>query len=209
MNEIKYYIDLIKKEIKIAFKDNSYLLLFSTLLFLIPMFLGYFFPQYLDSLMNPVVDTFRNRVETGEIKLVTDSIFLNNFNVAIVLYFGAIFIGLLTAMILIINGMFIGYFASSMNLGTFLLLTLPHGIIELPAIIIAACGGFVLLNFIINFIIDIFKNQNNRIAISFNDNLDKLVSSLVFLGIAIVLLAIASFIEVYFTIGFANFVMGL
>lgn len=183
------------------------------------MLVGYFFAPYLNSFMAPVVDTFRNRVEVGEIKLTVSSIFSNNLFVAIVLYFGAIIFGLLTAMILISNGLFIGFFATSIPLDYFLLLTLPHGIFEISAIIIVGAAAFSLLLFLVYFFRDIINTKINqwgekpgfkdRIAISYNDNHNKLFQSLILLGIGIGLLIIATFIEVYVTVGFASFIMGL
>ncbi|KZX17145.1 hypothetical protein MBCUT_03770 [Methanobrevibacter cuticularis] len=204
-------------EIKIAFVENKFLLVFSALLFVIPMLLSYFFAPYIASYMNPMVNTFRDRVQDGQITLATDSIFLNNFTVAIMLYCGAIVVGLLTATILISNGMFIGYFATTINLKLFLILTLPHGIFEIPAIIIAGCGGFVMFKFVAYFLKDISIGKTNeygekegiysRLVISFNDKVDILVQSLVLLGVGVVLLFIASIIEVYVTVDLAKFLI--
>lgn len=112
------------------------------------MLFGYFFAPYISEILNPMVDSFRDRVQQGDIKITHDSIFFNNVFVGIMMYCGAVAFGLLTAITLITNGIFIGYFATQMPLYAFLLYTLPHGIFEIPAIIIAGCSGFVLFKFI-------------------------------------------------------------
>jgi len=210
----KHYAKLIGFEIKSAFTENKYFLLLSTLLFVIPMLIGYFFAPNLKFFLQPMVDTFRDRVQSGDIKLTVPSIFFNNFYVALMIYFGAIFFGLITVMLLISNGLFIGYFATNLPLDIFLLLTLPHGIFEIPGIIIAGAGGFTLISFVPYFLDDIVsfeKNQygerpklRDRVIISFNNNYKRLSQSLTLLGVAIVLLIIAAFIEVYVTMHIAN-----
>ncbi|MCL2116664.1 MAG: stage II sporulation protein M [Methanobrevibacter sp.] len=181
------------------------------------MILAYFSAPYLESYLQPMVNNFRDRVQSGDLKLTMYSIFFNNFSVAIMIYFGAIFLGLITAILLMINGAFIGYFATSLPLDVFFLLTLPHGIFEIPGILIAGAGGFTLFTFILYFLKDIFLFERNkwsekpklreRVAISFNNNSKKISQSLILLGLAIVLLIIGAFIEVYVTINLANYLI--
>lgn len=214
---IKENINLTKNWIKMAFIENKYILLFSTLLFVIPMFLGYIFAPYLESLLDPVVNNFQNKIQEGEIKLTFESIFSNNLYVLLTIYSGAIVFGLITAMILISNGLFIGYYANGIPLETFLILTLPHGIFEIPAIIIAGAGSFTLISFLIYFIKGLIFPERNKwgekpktlkiISNSFNKNFNKLGQSLTLLIVGIILLAIAAFIETYITINLANFIL--
>ncbi|MEA4957836.1 MAG: stage II sporulation protein M [Methanobrevibacter sp.] len=184
------------------------------MLFLIPMFFGYFFAPYISGAMNPMVDSFRERVQQGDIQLTHNSIFFNNIYVGIILYCGAITFCLITASVLITNGVFIGYFATKMPLYSFLLLTLPHGIFEIPAIIIAGASGFVMFKFLVEFIKDIAYPKaisdevkisvKHRITNSLNNNIDRLTQSLALLGFSAILLVIAAFIEAYLTISIAN-----
>ncbi|MBF4469296.1 MAG: stage II sporulation protein M [Methanobrevibacter arboriphilus] len=202
---------------KSAFSENKFIILFSTLLFVIPMLFGYFFASYISEAMNPVINSFRERVQQGDIQLTHDSIFFNNVYVGIILYCGAITFGLLTASVLISNGIFIGYFATKMPLYSFLLLTLPHGIFEIPAIIIAGSSGFIMFKFLVEFFKGIVKpvitndevrlSVKNRIANSLNNNINRLTQSLVLLGFSVVLFIIAAFIEAYLTIGIARLFM--
>jgi uncharacterized membrane protein SpoIIM required for sporulation len=202
--------------------ENKFIILLSTALFVIPMFLGYFFAPYISEALNPMVDSFRDRVQSGDIKLTHDSIFFNNVYVGIMLYCGGVVFGLFTALILISNGVFIGYYATQMQLSLFLLFTLPHGIIEIPAIILTGASGFIMFKFLIEFFYGIINPKLNedqtqginiklgikdRVINSGNVNIDRLTQSLALLGLSAVLLLIAAFIEAYLTIPIANFFM--
>jgi len=201
-----------------AFVENKFIILFSILIFIIPMFIGYIFAHYISELLNPMVDSFRDRVQNGDIKIAFDSIFLNNIKVGIIMYGGAVVFGLLTALLLISNGVFIGYFATQMPLNAFLLYTLPHGIFEIPAVILAGASGFILFKFIVSFIFNIFsskinENHNNfdnltlkdKIVYSLNFNINKLTQSISLFGLSFVLFIIAAVVEAYLTIPIASF----
>ena len=144
------------------------------------MILGYFYAHYFTSTLNPMVDTFRDRVDRGEIQLTQSSLFFNNVYVAILIYFGGAFFGIATASLLITNGLFIGFFATKYSVYYFLVLTLPHGIFEIPGIIIAGAGGFAMFTFLFNFFKGIIfpkiANFENSDELNSFDNLDELNS---------------------------------
>ena len=149
--DIKHYLEIAKEETKAAFSNNKWLLLFSTVLFVIPLLIGYFYADSISEYIQPMVDNFQKQVDEGVITLTTHSIFTNNVTVAFILYALGALGGVLGAIILINNGLFIGYFGADFNIYAYLALTLPHGIFEIPAIIIATTGGFVLLSFALHF----------------------------------------------------------
>ena len=189
--DIKHYLRIAKEETKAAFSNNKWLLLFSTVLFV----------------------NFQKQVDEGVITLTTHSIFTNNVTVAFILYALGALGGVLGALILANNGMFIGYFGADFNIYAYLALTVPHGIFEIPAIIIATTGGFVLLSFVLHFLwnlrspdysyLDIFDPYfsdvkitfKQRCYVSFKMNQNKIKESFVFLCLAVILLIIAAFIE--------------
>lgn len=227
MADIKYYLEIAKDEIKSAFSNNKTLLFISILLFVIPMFIGYFYADSISEYIQPMVDAFKQEVADGSITLSTQSLFVNNATVAIILYALAALGGVLGAIILANNGLFIGYFGVDFNIWAYLALTLPHGIFEIPAIIIATTGGFVLLSFLIHFIyglispdlsyLDIFDPYFSKVKITtkqrfyaaFKKNQDKLKESFIFLCLSIVLLIIAAFIEANITVPLASWLFSL
>lgn len=223
--DIKHYLKIAKEETKAAFSNNKWLLLFSTLLFVIPLLLGYFYADSISEYIQPMVDNFQKQVDEGTITLTTHSIFSNNVTVAIMLYALGALGGVLGALILANNGMFIGYFGADFNIYAYLALTVPHGIFEIPAIILATTGGFVLLSFVLHFIwdlrspdysyLDIFDPYFSDVKITlkercyaaFKMNQNKLKESFIFLCLAVILLIIAAFIEANLTIPFASWIL--
>ena len=225
--DIKHYLEIAKEETKAAFSNNKWLLLFSTLLFVIPLLFGYFYADSISDYIQPMVDNFQKQVDEGVITLTTHSIFTNNVTVAIMLYALGALGGVLGALILANNGMFIGYFGADFNIYAYLALTLPHGIFEIPAIIIATTGGFVLLSFVLHFLwniispdysyLDIFDpyfsdvkiTLKQRFYAAFKKNQNKLKESFIFLCLAVILLIIAAFIEANITVPLANWLFSL
>ena len=222
MEDIKYYLEIAKEETKLAFSNNKTLLFISILLFVIPMLIGYFCANEISEYVKPIVDAFEQQVKDGTVTLTTHSLFTNNVTVAFILYALGALGGLLAAVILGNNGLFIGYTGANFNLLAYAALVVPHGIFEIPAIIIATTGGFALLSFVLHFIwnlkspdysyLDIFDpyfsnvkiTVGQRFTAAFKQNQNKLKESFIFLCLAVVLLIIAAFIEANITVPFAK-----
>lgn len=227
MIDIKYYLEIAKDETKLAFSNNKMLLFISILLFVIPVIIGYFYANEISEYIQPMVDSFEQQVEEGTISLTTYSIFTNNVSVAFILYALAALGGVLGAVILANNGLFIGYYGVDFDILAYLVLTLPHGILEIPAIIIATTGGFVLLSFILHFIwglispdlsyLDIFDPYFSNVKITtkqrfyaaFKKNQNKLKESFIFLCLSVILLFIAAFIEANITLPLASWLFSI
>lgn len=79
-------------------------------------------------------------------ELTTVGIFVNNLQASLLMVLSGLTLGLLTAFALFANGVVVGYVATPAvaETGLFgtLLLLVPHGIFELPAVFIAAAIGF-------------------------------------------------------------------
>jgi stage II sporulation protein M len=100
-------------------------------------------------------------------------IFLNNAVKAILFVFLGLAFGVLPLSMLVINGMVLGYVLSAQNSESTIFLVLkgilPHGIIEIPAILIACAYGIKLgslvVKAIINFLIPaVGKTARNELA---------------------------------------------
>ena len=227
MADIKYYSEIVKDEIKLAFANNKIFLLVSILLFVIPALIGYFYANEISAYVEPIVDQFEQQVADGTVTLTTSSLFVNNVTVAIMLYAFAALGGVLGAIILANNGLFIGYYGVDFNIWVYLALTVPHGIFEIPAIIFSTTGGFVLLSFVLHFLwslyspdysyLDIFDPYfsdvnitiKERFVAAFKKNQNKLKESFIFLCLSVVLLIVAAFIEANITINLANWIFSL
>ena len=147
----------IKNEIKSAFADNKFLILFSATAFIISLILGYVYQASLHETFAPVVQEISNNLEQGVITFSFKDIFINN----IVIVFEVFILGIIfcfSIVILLFNGFFLGYFIGAQdNLFYSLMLIIPHGIFELPSLILATSAGFVLFKFIYKSV----KSYNN------------------------------------------------
>ena len=221
MEGFKYYKDMVKEETKMAFVNNKWFLLASIMIFIIPMFIGYFYADQIAGYIQPMVDAFEQKVEDGTVTLTTSSLFINNVEVAIIIYALSALGAVLGVVVLANNGLFIGFYGAEFDLAKYVLLTLPHGIFEIPAIIIATTGGFTIFSFVLYFIYniiypdysytDIFDpyfsdvkiSMGQRITSSFKKHQGKIKESFILLCISVICLIVAAFIEANITIPLA------
>jgi len=149
-------------------------------------------PGVTEGFIREVSRELRPIIETLSINpiITTLLIFLNNLRVALISFFlGPTLLVPIT--VLYVNGFLIGSFLiySSRPLIENLLLMIPHGVIELPAIILSATSGTSVGLAIIH---KYLFRGNISIKELFIKNLKYLI-------IAILMLGIASFVEVFIT----------
>ncbi len=195
------------------YRTNEKYLMLSTFIFLGSLFLGYFLAGFFDPILSVLVDQFRRSIQQGDIRITTLSIFFHNLYTALLIYIGGVILGIFTAIFISINGLFIGYFATKNPAGDFLLLLLPHGIFEIPALIIAGAAGFRLSSFITHFMRDLITESwygpfSEKLRLFFDKNFQELKDSLTIFIIAVILLFIAAVIEANFTLAFYSFIKG-
>lgn len=211
----------IKTEIKLAFLENKIAIYISILLLVSTLITGYFLQPYLQSIFDPVVNKLTVDVKTGVITLTFQTIFTNNIFIVFRMFIFGIFF-CFSGFILAYNGFFVGYYvASSPDFFKVLMYIIPHGIFEFSSCILATSAGFVLFHFLFKFVYNIAKPDfdyidledkfynltfNDKVIYSMDKNYDKLKQSLILLGVAVVLMAVAGIIEVYVTVPFANFI---
>ncbi len=193
---------------------NEIFLWASVLLFFGPMVISYLFAGFLDPILAPLLANFQQRVSDGTLKLETLSLFINNATVATYLYIGGILVGVVTAFLLITNGLFIGYVASKVPLGDFIIFTLPHGIFEVVGIILAGTAGFKLGSVFLHFLNDVTKIKRNisiknQISYLLKVNYDDFKDSLALFIIGVILLIIAAFIEANLSISWGQFIQSV
>ncbi len=174
------------------------LLIFSTFLFLIGGFLGF------NSLNAPKSENmFCIYEKQNEIVPNFRFLFINNLKVILILSFGGVLtFGGLTIWSLIFNGIPLGLFLHSSwtlrhvgELKTFFLLIFPHGIFEIPGLIIAGSAGFKIPYEILRFVLD---KKEEIITEEDAKEFFKLV------GLSILLIFIAAVIESKITLKLAE-----
>ena len=203
----------IKKEIKLAFQENKWLIFISIIILFCFLILGYFLEPYLFDYLNPVVEELTKQVQSGAIKLTFESIFFNNIKIVFLMFI----LGLLfcfSALILAFNGFFVGYFiATTDDIFKSLLLIIPHGIFEFSSCILACASGFVLFKFLSKFLNNLSKQKDdsfsNKLSKAFELSFNILKQAFILLIIASILMVIAAIFEVYLTLPIAEFIWSI
>ncbi|WP_028595166.1 stage II sporulation protein M [Paenibacillus assamensis] len=126
-------------------------ILFSSLVFIGSIMVGWMwtgFHEFLDGQISQLGEIARTLHQSANpIVTLFIFIFFNNAIKAVLVMFSGIVFGLFPLYLLVVNGMVLGYLFFDMHregLNVFMQFTvgiLPHGILELPAIIIAAAFG--------------------------------------------------------------------
>lgn len=196
------------------YKQNEMFLLASAAIFFASMFAGYFLSGFVDQLLAGSYQSFKQGVTSGQIKLATFSIFMNNFGVALKVYASGIAFGLGSIFFLSFNGLFIGYAASKFPIGDFIVYTLPHGVFEIAGFIIAGAAGFRLASCVIHIIRDATRIKRympigEQIWQILDVNYWEFKQSFALFAITVVLILIAAFIEANFTIAIGTYLKGV
>lgn len=101
--------------------------------------------EELISLMNEEVF---EHIQSENPAIVAANIFANNTETSVILFIGGASFGLITALILSVNGFVIGlvveYVRQEQGLYVILAGVLPHGIFEIPALVLAGMFGLLL-----------------------------------------------------------------
>ncbi len=187
-------------------------ILVSSLIFLFSILYGFFITLYLpseaDSIIKEIQKMFSSIIEAPPF-LQFLIIFLNNSVTAFLAVFLGLIIGIFPFLVLFSNGTILGILAyySKINLSlfAFFVLVLPHGIIEIPVMIISCAMGFKLGSVFIKEVRNYFK-KNKKETILWLDLKKETTNAFSFFVIIIIpLLFLAAVVEVFITGYFASF----
>ena len=202
----------IKFGIKDYFNRMKYHILLSVVLFITFTLLSYYYPAIFQSLITSAVDGLKDGVKDGSIKLETLPLFMNNLSVGLNMVLGGFYLSVTTVYLLVYNALIVGYTAALMNLGYFLSFTLPHGIIELSAIILAGAAGTRVTQGVLTLLSGIYLNKENKSDI-FSEKVELALKmffdSILLIIVITVLLLIAAFIEANLTLPIGQMLMGV
>jgi stage II sporulation protein M len=193
------------------YKRNETFLVLSAGILLISIFLGYALASILSPVLGAIFGDFKNKVVQGQIQLTTLSLFTNNLKVALFIYVGGLLFGSVTAIYLIINGLFIGYAGTQFPITDYILFTMPHGIPELIGIIISGAAGFRLASCIYHIFQGLTHmrsdiSRSNQFKYIIELNIDEFWESVKLIAIAVVFLIVAAFIEANLSIAWGNYI---
>ncbi|WP_164821462.1 stage II sporulation protein M [Paenibacillus koleovorans] len=125
----------------------------AALVFLAGVVLGYAYSEQFDAFLREQIEGLRELAQSISNKphsqlYLFGFIFLNNAFKSLLIVFSGVLLAFVPIFFLVINGMIIGYLAfhqaEADQLGLLLKGILPHGVIEIPAIIVASAFGIRL-----------------------------------------------------------------
>ncbi|WP_456373405.1 stage II sporulation protein M [Methanocaldococcus sp.] len=188
LKEITDLREILKSPIR-----NKRVVLFVTAIFLISFIVSYLlidYVPYFSNLGNLLFDSFKKEVEAYGI-LDTDNnlklilfIWEHNLSVCIMDYI----IGIFSTFVIIFNSYILSYVLYKFGILTFIYLILPHGIFEIPALILSASSGILFNIGIINLLANIKFGTNKEVSYYIKESLKLLI-------LAIILFLIAGIIE--------------
>ena len=126
----------IKKEIKEAFSENRKIFLLLLVLFIINFILGAIFADDISSVLMPAL---KKAMLDGNVTSIDAlNIMIHNESAALITFIASIFFAIYALIAISLNAFVIGFMAgytvkSTQGLIMFLVLIVPHGIIEIPA----------------------------------------------------------------------------
>jgi len=170
------------------------LIIFSTIIFVSSVLIGFvstiIYPEKIKILINPIQDLAEKARGLNDLELF-GLIFINNGIKIIAVILLGIFLGIIPLFFLFINGYLVGVVAfltqEIKSWSVFWFRILPHGILEIPALIIGAGMGIKLGNSFLNSV----SKKERRLK---KDLKEAIVFSVRFL---VPLIFIAAFIEVF------------
>ena len=181
----KQYLFSLKKFILISF-----------FIFVFGVTAGYFFSQSWPDQANLILNDFQKMLEPVlEMSLFGQFLFvlLNNSLTVFLVIVLAVLFGIFPLLVLFSNGFILGliayFFKTNYSLAVFFLGIAPHGIVEIPIIIIASAIGLRIAQ---SFYFKIFKK-----SVSLSQEFDLAFSF--FLKVLFPLLVLAAFIEIFIT----------
>ena len=186
-----------KENLKGYFYRNKNYILFVIALFAISLIVGYVFR---DLFMDYVMEAIRNMAEniSSDTASMTMSIFLNNLKVAIIIILMGLLFSIFSLMILFTNGVLIGFMFTIVPAPLILTYTIPHGIFEIPQLILTVVCALLVTKLEINLIRGVL--QRDKTFRGELENSSTIIKDIILsFTIIVVLLVIAALIEGYVT----------
>lgn len=191
------------------FHRIKYHILLSVILFVSFTIIAYFYPTVFQSIMVPAYQGMQEGAKNGTVELATTPLFVNNFSVALRMFISGLCLSIPNAYLLIYNALLIGFTGAQLPIVYFLSFTLPHGILELTAIMLAGAAGFRVTQALLT-ILSMFKAKREASQYTYLKNGLKMVfDSLIIMVIVLILLIIAAYVEANLTIPIGKTILGV
>ncbi len=179
------------------FQRNRNYIIAVIAIFVISLIIGYVFR---DVFADYVIEAIRNMAKniTNDSSSLSLGIFLNNLRVAFVIILLGFLFSIFSLMILFTNGVLIGFMFTIVPAPLMLIYTLPHGIFEIPQLILTVVCALLVTKLEINLIKGVL--QRDKTFKGEIRNSSTIIKDIILsITIIVVLLVIAALIEGYVT----------
>lgn len=194
----------LKSKIEKSFSHIKYHVCLSAILLIAGILIAYFFP----SLFQSVLQSTMQGLQDGASSITTEGLFINNASVAFMMILASILISIPTVYLLIYNGIVIGFVGIQVPISAFLAYTVPHGIFELTAIVLAGAVGFRLTQAFLEIANGII-NSKVKFQEALNVAGDMIGDCIIPVVVIFIFLVIAAFIEANLTVPVGQILLGL
>lgn len=189
----------IKSEIKEAFVENKKIFLALLILFIISMAIGWIMADDIAPVLMPIL---KEALVGKNNSIDAFYILSHNLQASVITVLASILFGIYPFISISANGFVIGfmggYTVKSINdLAMYLILIIPHGILEIPALFTSAASGIMLFLFIFRMIKD--KYHRDTLNEAFENNKKTLKHLIILYLISVLLFTTAAMIEGFIT----------
>ena len=197
----------IRTEIKEAFVENKKIFTILLVIFILGFIVGVVIADDIAPVLMPALKELVKDANISSINAF--SIMIHNETTAITVFLGSIIFGIYAIIGIFANGLVMGFMAgytikSTYALIIYIILIVPHGIIEIPAFFCSCTAGILLFLFVFRFIEDLI--HKNTFKESYDNNKKTLKHAITLLSISLVLFAIAALIEGFITPELGNII---
>ena len=195
----------IKNEVKEAFVENKKIFAILSVIFIIGFIIGVIVADDIASILMPALKELVKNTNSID----AFDIMIHNESTAITVFLGSILFGIYAIIGIFANGLVMGFMAgytikSTYDLLIYLILIVPHGIIEIPAFFSCCTAGILLFLFVFRFIKCLINK--NTFKESYDNNKKTIKHAIILLLISLALFAIAALIEGFITPELGNIV---
>lgn len=197
----------IKSEIKEAFVENKKIFAILSVIFILSFILGAVMADDIAPIVMPALKELISEIDKSSLDAF--NIMIHNETTAITVFLGSIIFGIYAVLAMFANGLVMGFMAgytikSTYSLIIYIVLIVPHGIIEIPAFFSSCTAGILLFLFAFRLIRDII--HKNTLKESYEKNKKTIKHAIILLLISVVLFAVAALIEGFITPELGNIV---
>lgn len=155
-------IDILSKRfLKEYLSRNKSLIILSVAIFFLSIISGIVFSRYFEEMALAIIKKMLEDIDVSTISDTAWSLFSNNILANINIMLGGLLFSLLSVFAVILNGILIGYVYTLTNPFVYIVSLVPHGIFEVPALILSLTGAFILTKMELN-IIRLILNKSLR-----------------------------------------------